>query len=203
MISRSRTGFLPVLFFLLMAEPRQLAAQFIVRSWLPWRTVETQNFAFHYPVELEAWTLNMASRAEAIDSAVTRIVGSRPAHRTHVVVDNPYQISNGAAWPFLDRPGITLWAMPPTPRDDIGEYRAWDEVLFAHEFAHIAHLTRPSRNSRFAKLMSASPARVGPLALRTPRWAYEGYATLVEGQLTGSGRPHAAWRAAILRQWAI
>ena len=54
MIMRSRTGVFPVLFFLLMAEPRSLGAQFIVRSWLPWRTVETQSFAFHYPVELEA-----------------------------------------------------------------------------------------------------------------------------------------------------
>ncbi|MGH9888889.1 MAG: TolB family protein, partial [bacterium] len=31
----------------------------------------------------------------------------------------------------------------------------------------------------------------------------EGYATFVEGRVTGSGRPHAAWRAALLREWAL
>ena len=31
----------------------------------------------------------------------------------------------------------------------------------------------------------------------------EGYATLIEGKLTGSGRPHSAIRAAVLRQWAL
>ena len=30
----------------------------------------------------------------------------------------------------------------------------------------------------------------------------EGYATVVEGRLTGSGRPHGDMRASILRRWA-
>ncbi len=47
------------------------------------------------------------------------------------------------------------------------------------------------------------PLRLGPVPLRTPRWAVEGYATYVEGRLTGSGRPHGAARAAYLRQWAL
>ncbi|HYX19916.1 MAG TPA: hypothetical protein VFA98_03630, partial [Thermoanaerobaculia bacterium] len=32
-----------------------------------------------------------------------------------------------------------------------------------------------------------------------PRWVMEGYATLVEGALTGSGRPHSAFRGMVLR----
>src|SRR5207244_10271469 len=36
-----------------------------------------------------------------------------------------------------------------------------------------------------------------------PRWVIEGYATYVEGRVTGTGRPHGAWRAAMLRQWAL
>ena len=47
------------------------------------------------------------------------------------------------------------------------------------------------------------PADIGPIALRAPRWVVEGYATFIEGRVTGSGRPHGAWRAAFLRQWAI
>ena len=76
-------------------------------------------------------------------------------------------------------------------------------MLIAHEFAHIAHLTRPSRNTWTRRLWEAMPADIGPIALRAPRWVVEGYATFIEGRVTGSGRPHGAWRAAFLRQWAI
>src|SRR4030095_3205140 len=61
----------------------------------------------------------------------------------------------------------------------------------------------PTRNPRERRFRRLLPLRIGPLASRTPRWAVEGYATFVEGRLTGSGRPHGAARAAYLRQWAL
>lgn len=210
MNARVRTGTLPVLFHSCIAGlvvalscPTNASAQFVVRSWLGWRTIETPHFAFHYPVELEAWTQQIAARVESIDTAVARVVGYVPANRTHIVVDDPYAISNGSAWPFLNQPVINLWATPPDPRDDIGEYRDWGEMLVTHEFTHIAHLTRPSRNPFTRRLWETLPVDVGPIALRSPRWAIEGYATYVEGRVTGSGRPHGTWRPALLRQWAL
>jgi hypothetical protein len=212
MKNRTRTGIFPVLCRLgqiasglavLAFAVRPLEAQFTVRSWLAWRTIETRHFAFHYPVELEAWTRDVASRADAIDSAVGRVVGFAPGRRTDVVVDDPYATANGSAWPFLNRPIINLWASPPDPREDIGDFRDWGEMLVSHEFGHIAHLTRPSRNPLTRLVWRALPVDLGPIALRAPRWAVEGYATYIEGQVTGSGRPHGAWRAAFLRQWAL
>src|SRR5215831_8573065 len=100
-----RTGIIPVLFFVLTSA-RPVSAQFVMRSWLPWKTVETEHFAFHYPTELEAWTHGVASRMEAIDSAVTRVVGYRPAEKTQIVVDDPYEVANGSAWPYLNQPLI-------------------------------------------------------------------------------------------------
>ena len=91
---RARTGLAPVLCRLGalaaalacgIATPARLAAQLVVRSWLPWRTIETRHFAFHYPVELEAWTRDVAARADAIDSAVAQVVGYAPSRRTQVV----------------------------------------------------------------------------------------------------------------------
>ncbi|MDB4875866.1 MAG: hypothetical protein JWM41_2312 [Gemmatimonadetes bacterium] len=204
--TRTRTGIFPVLFLctlLCVAPPATLHAQFVVRSWLPWRTIETEHFAFHYPVDLEAWTRDVASHIEAIDSAVARDVGYAPSRKTHVVVDDPYQSPNGSAWPFLDRPVINLWAAPPSPRDDIGEFRDWGATLIAHEFTHIAHLTRPSRNAGVRRLWQVLPVDLGPIPLKAPRWVIEGYATYVEGRVTGSGRPHGVWRPAFLREWAI
>ena len=197
-----RTGRVPVLcFFLIAATP--LEAQIVVRSWLPWRTIETAHFSFHYPVELEAWTRNVASHADAIDSAVSAIVGYSPPRRTQVVVDNPYEIANGSAWPILNTPIINLWASPATPREDIGQYRDWGEMLVSHEFGHIAHLSRPSRNPLTRALWKLAPLDVGPLPLEAPRWVVEGYATYIEGRVTGSGRPHGNWRPAILRKLAL
>ena len=204
-----RTGLGPVLFVFpvvlcaLATLPRSVSAQFTVRSWLTWRTVETERFAFYYPLELEAWTRDVAQRIESIDSAVSALVGFGPPRKTHIVVDDPYVSANGSAWPLIDRPIINFWATPPDPRDDIGTFRAWGEMLATHEFAHIAHLVRPSRNALSRTLWSLLPANLGPVARKAPRWAIEGYATFVEGRITGSGRPHGAWRAAFLRQWAL
>ena len=44
---------------------------------------------------------------------------------------------------------------------------------------------------------------LSPIAANAPRWVVEGYATYVEGRVTGSGRPNHAYRAAILRQFAL
>jgi Tol biopolymer transport system component len=165
--------------------------------------VETKHFAFHYPADLEAWTRDLASHVEAIDSAVRAVVGYAPPKKTQIVVDNPYDIANGFAFPFLDQPVINLWAVPPSPREDVGEFRVWGQTLLSHEFTHIAHLTRPSRNPFVHRVTKLLPIQPGPIPLDAPRWVIEGYATYSEGRVTGSGRPHGVWRPAFLRQWAL
>jgi Tol biopolymer transport system component len=201
-ISPVQTARLAALLLFAAAIPAR--AQFVVRTWLPWRTIETRHFEFHYPLPLEAWTRHVAERADAIDSAVALVVGYAPHEKTQVVVDNPYSLANGSAWPFLKRPTINLWATPPDPRDDIGEFRDWGEMLVSHEFGHIAHLSRPTRSRGFVdNLRRALPVDAGPIAIRAPRWVIEGYATFIEGRVTGSGRPHGVWRPALLRQLAL
>lgn len=138
-----------------------------------------------------------------MDSAVTALVGYSPPGRVEIVIEDPFEISNGFAFTVLDRPVIVFWASPPDPRESIGQFRTWGEMLATHEFGHVAHLTRPSRNPLTRLLWQLAPVDLGPIALRAPRWVIEGYATYIEGKVTGSGRPHGLWRAAILRQWAI
>ena len=187
---------------LALAAPAAAGAQ-VPRPHLDWRTVETPHFRFHYPAEAEAWTLDLASRMESVRDAVTALVGGGPRQRVTVVVEDPLAVSNGSAWPLLDRPAIYLWPTPATAGSSIGHSRGWAEELAVHEFAHVAHLTRPSRNPRQRLFWRLSPIPLGPVARRAPRWAFEGYATYVEGRLTGSGRPYGAARAAALRQWAL
>ena len=188
---------------LLAATAARADGQTLARAHLDWRTVETAHFVVHYPERYEAWTLEMASRLEPVHEAVARLVGFAPRERVTIVVDDPYATSNGSAWPFLDQPAIFLWPTPPSPRASIGHNRSWGEILAVHEFAHLAHLTRPSRNRWQRFLWGLSPAEIGPIARKAPRWVTEGYATYIEGALTGSGRPHGAFRAAVLRTWAL
>ncbi|OYV67248.1 MAG: hypothetical protein B7Z72_09935, partial [Gemmatimonadetes bacterium 21-71-4] len=180
-----------------------LGAQTATRPYLDWRTVETAHFRIHYPAGYGRWARDVAAHVEGVDSAVSRLVGFTPQRPVNVVVSNPYDEPNGSALPFLDAPVLNFWPVPPDPREDIGNWRSWGEMLSVHEFAHLAHLTRPSRNPLDRLFWRLMPVDLGPLPQKLPRWAIEGYATYVEGQVTGSGRPNGAWRAAVLRQWAI
>jgi len=198
---RSATALAMLLAVALFARPAD--AQLFARPWLNWHTVHAGRFDLHYPTELASWAEFVAARLPSIDSAVTRLVGYSPPSRVQIVVEDPFDISNGFAFTLLDHPIIVFWASPPDPRQSIGEFRAWGEMLAVHEFGHIAHLTRPSRNPFTRAIWRLAPVSLGPLALRSPRWVIEGYATYIEGLVTGSGRPYGVWRPATLRQWAI
>jgi hypothetical protein len=94
-----------------------------------------------------------------------------------------------------------LYAEAPEPEMVIGEYSDWIDLLTVHETAHLVHLLRPSRNP-FERAMSHL-LPLNPITLHAPRWVLEGYATVIEGRITGSGRPSGAMRAAVLRTWAM
>ena len=181
----------------------QTDGQVATRPHLDWRTVTTAHFTVHYPTEAQAWTLDLVPRLEAMHDEVAAMVGFAPSRRVTVVVEDPSAQANGFAYPFLDEPVIALWPTPPEPRSNIGSSRDPAEQLVVHELTHIAHMARPSRNPRRQRIINLSPVKLGPVAMRAPRWLTEGYATYVEGKLTGSGRPHSALRAAVLRQWAL
>ncbi|MFP4624651.1 MAG: TolB family protein, partial [Gemmatimonadota bacterium] len=185
---------------LFLAFPAAAAAQVPAHTPGDWKRADTEHFLFLYPDDLSGWALHMAARMEAVHAAVTELVGYAPEDRVTVLVDDPGNVSNGSMNPG---PLLYMWPTPPNPRSVIGENRGWGEILAVHEFAHAAHLTRPSRNPVERFLTSLIPIPVSRLMLTTPRWATEGYATLIEGRLTGSGRPHGVWRPAILRTWAL
>jgi hypothetical protein len=168
----------------------------------PWRTIVTAHFRVHFPAPFEPWARRAAGAIEGIHERVTEAVGWRTARPIEVLVADPQAAANGMAFPFLDRPAIVLWTSPPEPESGIGYWTDWMEDLVVHEVAHIVHLVRPRNRSR-GILARISPLPVGPLALKSPRWLVEGYATVIEGALTGSGRPASSFRAMVLRRFAM
>jgi Tol biopolymer transport system component len=183
-------------FLFLLALPLLAHAQSPADDW---RTIETQNFRVHYPASYEEWTLDVASELESTRERVASRVGYVPGVKIDVIVADPESDANGSAWPTLTWPRIILWTTPPEPESVIGYYTDWRELLSTHEQAHILHLVRPSRNPLRRALGRILP--LGPVA-DVPRWVAEGYATVIEGELTGSGRPFGDMRAAVLRTWA-
>jgi hypothetical protein len=180
-----------------------LVLQTVLRPAQHWETVRTPHFTVDFPASARAWSLDIARRLESVRASVDSIVGGGPTHRVTILIDDPYNSANGFALPFLEAPTIVLFAAAPEPTDDIGNYRDWGQTLITHEYTHIAHLTIPSRNPWDELLARLAPAEISPIAARSPRWVIEGYATLVEGRVTGGGRPHSAARAAVLRVLAL
>lgn len=167
-----------------------------------WRTIDTAHFRIHFPAPFEPWARHLAGSIEDLYGGVTDFVGYASPRRIDVVVSDPAADANGMVVPFLDRPEMILWTSPPGAETGLGDYTDWSALLAVHELTHIVHLTRP-RNRSSDILTRLSPLPFGPLALSAPRWVMEGYATLVEGALTGSGRPSGSFRAMVLRQLGI
>ena len=165
-----------------------------------WRTITTSHFRVHYPASSEAWARRAAARLDSIREQVVAEVGYAPLEVVDVLVSDPIATPNGQAFPFLGWPRMILWTSPPGPESEIGHYTDWMELVAIHEETHLVHLLRRSRNPARRLLEQIVP--LGPIPASAPRWVIEGYATVVEGRLTSSGRPYGDIRAAILRRWA-
>ena len=165
-----------------------------------WITFTTAHYRIHCPKAFEAFGSVVAGRVEGIHAQYLGLVGFVYEKPIDILILDPVMEANGLALPLPQRPHVVLWRTEPEPDSVIGHHRGWAELLLAHELGHMHHLLRPARKP---SLWEHWTAVLGPVTRKSPRWVIEGYATLIEGKLTGSGRPHSAIRAGVLRQWAI
>ncbi len=170
----------------------------------PWRTIVTEHYRIHYPSRPEGdfapFARDVASRIEGIHRVVVAAVGWEAKGPIQVVIRDPVGEANGLAVPLVGQPLVELWRTEPESDSSLGHERSWAELVTTHELVHIHHLLRPQSAPTLLEKLLALP--VGPLARKAPRWVVEGYATLLEGRLTGTGRPSSPYRAAVLREWA-
>lgn len=166
-----------------------------------WRVVETESFRLHLPEEAEELGLHLGARLEGIRERVATEVGYRPPFKTELVLRDPYGVSNALALPLGRSPRVDLWATPPGADSTIGHYHDWTVDLMLHEDVHVVHMLVPPR--AVSGQLMYSLFKLAPIQLKAPRWVMEGYATTLEGTLTGAGRPYADFRATFLRQLAV
>jgi hypothetical protein len=188
---------------LLLAPTTPLMAQRVQSPDAPWRTLRTTHYRIHYPARggFEPFALEVASKIEGIHSRVAEWVGYESPKVVEVLIRDPVREANGYAMTLLSHPFVVLWRTPPEADSGIAHVTTWAELLVTHELTHIHHLVRPQNRPNLLDKLLDRP--VGPLARKTPRWMSEGYATVIEGKITGRGRPHSAYRASVIRQWAL
>ena len=164
----------------------------------------TEHFVFHYPAEYREWTLALARRIEGVRAQVTQLVGFAPdaarARRGGRSGERGERLRVHHARRADDR--ALAHAARPARR------RSATRACGRSCSPRTSTRTSPSSRARRAIAQAAAagalaPCRSAPSRIKAPRWVLEGYATYVEGRVTGSGRPNNAWRAAMLRQFAL
>ncbi|MEA5445364.1 hypothetical protein VCB98_05990 [Gammaproteobacteria bacterium AB-CW1] len=168
-----------------------------------WRSLETDGFRLHFEAEAEPWARRAAARLEAVADEVHERVGHAPAGPVDVLIADPLNSAAGMAIPLTGRSRMVLFTTPPLSDELLGHYSDWPELLIIHEHVHLAHLSRPLRTTAGERMNRWwLPFDTAHLA-EVPLWVIEGYATYLEGQLTGTGRPNSDWSASRIRAWAL
>jgi hypothetical protein len=175
-------------------------AQHVQSPDATWKTIHTRHYRIHYPAsgDFEGFAKAVAGRVEGIHDLMKPWVGYEFPGPTDIVVMDPVAAANGSTTAMRNRPFIILWRTPPDSDGGIAHGHDWVDMLVPHEMVHLHHLTWANRQTGLYERLQWVP-QTSKVAWKCPAWLTEGYATLLEGRLTGMGRPHGLYRANILR----
>ncbi|WP_417347850.1 hypothetical protein [Ferrimonas sp.] len=186
-----RSALLAALLWLLLTQPGLVAAD------RHWQTLETELYRIHYTPEHEHWARQLAADADRLQQAVSDSVGHQLPGKVDLVIRDPLNLANGFALPVIGRSRTVFYTTPPLSDSVLSHMPQWSTLLLVHEQAHLNHLARESR-SPMTQLWQSLYVDF----LQVPRWVSEGYATVIEHQHDGKGRPANALVQGILMQWA-
>ena len=162
---------------------------------LRFRTISTPRFDIHFHQGEEAQARRLAALAEAVAAALDKTLGPASG-RVQVILVDQSDLSNGWATP-LPYNTIEIAAAAPSPGSLIGNTDDWLQLVFAHEYTHIVHLSRGKGwIGGLRKAMGRMPLLYPNLYL--PAWQIEGLAVHEESAVTGQGRiPDRNFRALV------
>ncbi|OBP13349.1 hypothetical protein A5320_18730 [Rheinheimera sp. SA_1] len=168
----------------------------------PLKALETPHFKLFYPENLAALAQNAANELENSQQLLEQHQQRRLVSKAEVVLFDPNNAPNGFALPLSHQPTMALFATPPQSDMVLHHMTGWMQLVALHEYVHLVHLAQPHRRewqNQAGKYMQFADL----LRLQTPRWASEGYATLLESRLTGYGRLYSHFAEAWLQQLAL
>ncbi|HSN15904.1 MAG TPA: LpqB family beta-propeller domain-containing protein, partial [Anaeromyxobacteraceae bacterium] len=156
-----------------------------------WWTLDTEHFQVHFHQGEEALAQRVARAAERAHDRLKPILRFAPSERTQIVLSDDQDSANGMATPmFYDT--IRLFAVAPSGRSELNDYRDWVQTLVDHEYVHILHLDSvrgipATFNQIFGKFFWFPNGALPP-------WSIEGLAVLHEA----AGDPGAGRNASAL-----
>lgn len=163
---------------------------------LRFRVLRTAHFTIYFHQGEEALAQRLAVIAENVCDDVAARLGLDVPPRTHVVLVDQTDVSNGWSTP-LPYDTIEITAVPPAPSSLLGNADDWLRIVFAHEYTHIVHLDRVGGWMRaFRWTLGRHPVSFPNLFV--PSWQIEGIATYAESAVTGRGRLHDVQVAAVM-----
>ncbi|EHQ05964.1 hypothetical protein [Leptonema illini] len=146
-----------------------------------YRTLRTEHFKIHFPIEQAAIARRVGRIAEEVHARLEPRFQSGAADTHIVLVFNSDLINAFATTYGMDR--IILYMTGPEP-DDFARYEDWTRQLIEHEYVHILTL-RPYRGpvNIFFRLIVGLPPN-----LLTPDGLSEGYPVFEESRVHADGR---------------
>jgi hypothetical protein len=168
----------------LLGWAAQAQAQWVDPS-LDWRTLDTAHFSLHFAAPYRAQAQAAAEVAESVYPRVTGWLHWKPESRTHVLLLDSADFSNGYATP-LPFNTFAIFLSPP----DSGELlqnRAWLDLVITHEFTHVVHLDKARGAPLVMRRIFGRWLFIFPVALPSafpnllePDWLIEGLAVYSE-----------------------
>lgn len=168
-----------------------------------WQTITTEHFYVHFHQDEEELARRAAGIAESVHSRLAPMMRWTPRGRTHLILADHVDVSNGSATPFPDnRIEIYVSAPGSDPESSIAYYDDWLDLVITHEYAHILHLDQAHGLPRVLRSVFGRHLLTFPNAL-SPLWMTEGLATFVESEMSDAGRVKGTFVEMVLRTAAI
>lgn len=186
----------------LLALAVSLSCQAITVQQQQWKTLETEHFKVLYPEQFSGLAMNAAQELELSRTLLQRHQQRGLTEKAEVLIVDPNNAPNGFALPLSHQPTMALFATAPQSEMVLHNMTGWMQLVALHEYVHLVHLGQPHR-SQWRDQLAKNWQFADVARMSTPRWASEGYATLLESRLTGKGRLHSHFAEAWLQQLAL
>ena len=167
----------------LLAWTLPVQAQFVDPS-RNWRTFDTASFTVHFAEEHRTQAHAVTAIAETVHTRVTAWLQWRPESRTHLVLLDSADFSNGWASP-LPFNWTAIFLSPPD-EGELLQNREWLDLVLTHEITHIVHLDLARRAPLvLRRIFGRAPPwlLIFPNTLPNvwgPNWVKEGLAVYAE-----------------------
>ena len=166
---------------------------------LDWKTIESEHLYVHYAEGNKAVAERALVIAEEAHLRLTKELDWYPLEKTHIILSDETDQSNGFASPIFFNHTV-LFLAPPTSVNTLEDFDDWLTTLIVHEYTHIIHLDKSAGSPEtlrgyFGRLLFLFPN------VFQPTWVLEGLATHKEtDEKRGVGRGQSAMFASRMRE---